>query len=272
MYVSVPFVGANELNCTIRKKNSNDDVTKTSPYSCTVSWGDPDPHSIDPQPHWTVQAKPVTTVDATTATPGAVAAAQKDILDTCGLGLGTCKADTTNQTIFQVPQGPGWTIIGKPYVNGTNKPVPYEYDDGWKLSWKDTFKVGADYDFSKTFPLVGLKISADYSHTWASEADSHLKYRMDVDPNHIGIFYLQPGYLAVTGNFTISFPDKVEFVKNITVNYPLSGPYYPNGDIQKAIPPGVVIACNLPAGASTAPPASGNVCPGGKLSVAQPIS
>jgi hypothetical protein len=76
----------------------------------------------------------------------------------------------------------------------------------------------------------------------------------------------------VTGNFTISFPDKVEFVKNVTVNYPLSTSYIPNGDIAKAIPPGVVIGCNIPAGASTAPPASGNVCPGGKLSVAQPIS
>jgi len=269
-YSFVPAVGKNELSCTIVSRTTGKpDVN--SPYVCSVSWGDSNPHSIDPQPHWVLTQKPTVVVDGGTDPVDKVKAAMKDVLDTCGRGLPNCTADATNQTVFKVPEGAGWRVLGKPYVNGTKDNVEYEYKDGWRLSWKDSLKFEAEYDFSKVIPKLGLKVSTAYEHVWGSEASSGLTYRMTIQPGEIGVFFLQPGYLAVTGNFEVVYPEKVEIVKNVTINYPLSDTYKPSDAVPTWIYDGVVIGCTMPA-TSNEPVQSGNtVCPGGKLTEAEVV-
>ena len=269
-YAFVPAVGKNELSCTIVNRTT-EKVDPNAPYTCSTSWGDSNPHSIDPQPHWVLTQKPTVVVDGETDPVDKVKAAMKDVLDTCGHGLSNCTADATNQKVFKVPEGAGWRVLGKPYVNGTKDKVTYEYKDGWKLSWKDSLKFEAEYDFSKTFPKLGFKISSAYEHVWGSEANSELTYRMTIEPGDIGVFFLQPGYLAVTGNFQVVYPDKVEIVKNVTINYPLSDTYKPSDAVPTWIYDGVVIGCTMPA-SQNEPVQSGNtVCPGGKLTEAQVV-
>jgi hypothetical protein len=54
-YAFVPRVGKNDVTCTIRK--SSDRTVDNSVYSCTTSWGSSNPHSADPQPHWSIKVQ-----------------------------------------------------------------------------------------------------------------------------------------------------------------------------------------------------------------------
>jgi hypothetical protein len=78
-----------------------------------------------------------------------------------------------------------------------------------------------------TIAVVEATVEANYQHTITDSfqyQESHTQY---VPFGRVGAFYLQPGYLEISGDSLISTRDTNYAIKNITFELPLAQQYKP---------------------------------------------
>jgi hypothetical protein len=252
MYAFVPYVGKNDINCIIKRKDSNAPPL-VSPYACAYNWTDADPHSVDPQPHWKLTAKPQ--VDVT------------DLDQAVGLLNAHCSAEQTPEcgykaTSQQVEKAPrsDWQLYGVPYQNCNVKPdEPHSLSIDRSLSWSDSIQVKTSAKFN--LGPVTAEIDAQYKHTVTAKYDIKEVYGTKVAYHKLVGFYIIPGYLRITGDWLVTTMDTVYSIKDFTMRLPLgseySPPEHPELHFEPAIITSVEIAdADCPSGGAAIPPSS----------------
>ena len=272
LYSFVPLAGKNEVACTVRSRNGVN-PPEGAPYVCTTAWGNPDPHSIDPQPHWTISEKPTKVIDAATASQAELNAATNEINESCANGQPECSYTATSQRVY-APEKSHWIPLTDGEVNcDTKDGKTYEYDRGWTYSWsnslggKITFKGGID-------KIIEASIEGNYTHTWAETQSSTEKHTQTIPYHKVGFFYLQPGLLEINGTFQIVKPDRIDVIKNVTVNFPLSKEFTKEGFAPVQV--GVVWPVQYDIDPKNCPasvdPPDGGPPPGATIGAPQPVS
>ncbi len=219
-YAFVPLSGANVVSCTIKLRHTRQDTGTSSPYTCSVAWADSDPHSTDPQPHWNIGAKPTTEVtDPTQAV---------DLLNRyCKAGQQNpqCTYKAASQEVMVAPKS-AWQLYGQPYANCVDeKGAPYSLEVSRELSWEDSIsgKVKAQFDIG----VVEATVEAAYSHKIGAKYAIKQVYRTTVPYGKTVGFYIQPGYLQITGDFLLATADNIYSIKGFTMDFPLAEEYSP---------------------------------------------
>ncbi|HEY6624213.1 MAG TPA: hypothetical protein VIX85_10300, partial [Acidimicrobiales bacterium] len=220
-----------ELTCTIKQHGNTNDVSISSPYACSVSWTDSDPHSIDPQPHWSVTDKPTLVYDASTLSPGQLQTVKEQILATCGAGKPECTYDATSQGVRTTPRSE-WEPLGAPDANSTDHPdKTYEVDRGWSFSWQTQWSVKAGVSLAFLEKIITAKFEASLSHSWSESQSVSEKHTQKIPYGCTGAFYVEKGEVEITGTFQIVNPSSVDIIKNFTVVFPLANDYNPPNDL-----------------------------------------
>jgi hypothetical protein len=236
MYAKVPFAGANELACTVKKKGESS-PPPTSPYLCTYGWGDSNPHSIDPQPHWTIAMKPTVEVtDDNTAV---------ELLNAHCSSNQTpeCSYKATSQEVQKAPKT-DWLLYGQPYGNCTTKPdEPYSLGIDRSLGWQDSIQVKVSAKFS--IGPVQAEVDAQYKHSVTAKYDIKQTYGTRVKYLKIVGFYIQPGYLRITGDWLVTTADAIYSIKNFTLHLPLGTEYSPPGHPELKFEPSVIYSVEV---------------------------
>jgi hypothetical protein len=237
----VPNVGRNEESCTIRERVSGKDVSPSSPYTCAVSWASSDPHSIDPEPHFSITMKPVTTIDAKTD-PNPTRARDL-VLKYCTTDDSPqCQWRKTASSAFVQPKGDRTQVTS---VHSTCPPETKEselsYEKKVHIEWSDNIgvKVSAETKVNVFGQSVKASVEAEYSHEVSAGVETSEKVKHFVPEGYRGALYLSAGVVEVQGTVNIFAPDRFYKIVNVIVDFPLSNEYRPPNN-QPPIPIGVV--------------------------------
>lgn len=239
-YAKVPYVGENQLSCVIKNRETNADAGVASPYTCSYNWADSNPHSVDPQPHWTISAKPTVNV---TDPQQAVDLLTKN----CKAGHQTpeCSYTATSQKVEAAPKDE-WQLYGQPYANCSTKPsAPYSLEVEHKLSWEDSIAVKVGVEAEVIPEIVKASVDVEYKHKVGAEYSIKQSYHAEVEYRKLVGFYIQPGYLAIEGNFVVTTQSAVYRIDNFTLHLPLGEEYSPKGHPEVKIEPAVIYSVEI---------------------------
>ena len=216
-YALVTVLGEPSKSCEILKGPST--VSDDSPYICTVTFTS-DKHG-DPQPAWRVEKKPVT--------PVLDPEQQAQLLtDNCGAGQPECTYKATSQTVLQAPKSM-WQIYGSPHANCNSKGgEPHVVETDHEISYENSIsvKVGAKFDIK----VVKAEVEVEYQHAVTESYTFKERHTQTVEFGRVGAFYLQPGYVEITGDFTIVKRDVVYAINGVTFDLPLGREVRPNNE------------------------------------------
>ncbi len=240
-YAFVPNIGANEKSCTIRERVSAKDVGVSAPYTCSVSWASSDPHSVDPQPHFSVTTKPVTVIDA--KTDPSPTRARDLVLQYCDTtDTPRCKWQKTGSSAFLQPKGDRTQVTS---VHSTCPPESKEselsYEKRVHIEWSDNIgvKVSGETKVSIFGQEVKASVETEYSHEVTAGTETSEKIKHFIPEGYRGALYFTAGVVEVKGTVNIFTPDRAYKIVNVIVDFPLSNEYRPPNN-QPPVPVGVV--------------------------------
>jgi hypothetical protein len=155
-----------------------------------------------------------------------------------------CSYTAKSQKVTSAPRDE-WQLYGQTFSNCSDpKGAEFKLMVSRKLSWSDSLEttVHAQAELYGVF-----KAGADvaYRHDVAAEYEIAQEYTISVEYKHSAGFYIQPGYLEITGDFQLLSPDDIKVVKGFTAHLPLGNEYSPPGHPELKFEPAVVRAMDL---------------------------
>jgi hypothetical protein len=249
-FASVPNIGKNEESCTIRERVSAKDVSNSSPYTCAVSWASSDPHSVDPQPHWVVTAKPVTVIDAKTD-PNPTRARDLALQYCTTVDTPQCKWQKTASKVFVQPLGDRTEVTS---VHSTCPPETKEselsYEKRVHIEWSDNIgvKVSGETKVKVFGQEVKVSVETEYSHEITAGTETSEKVKHFVPIGYQGALFFTAGVIEVQGTVNIYTRDRTYKITNVIVDFPLQNEYHPPNN-QPPIKTGFVLPEYWPCGA-----------------------
>ena len=218
-FSKVPLVGKNELRCEIRPTGSDSNTT-ASPYGVTCEFKETSPQSYNPQPRFTVFRKPTTEVTDR-------ARAIELLYGNCTGGQPHCSFVASSQKVLPAPQST-WQLWGAAQANCISKPTePHTIGDSHTIAWTDTIGIKASGKFD--VKVVEVAVEASYQHAITDSYTYTESHTQNIPYGRVGAFYLQPGYVEITGDFLISTAKENLSIKNITFDLPLGEDFHPQG-------------------------------------------
>jgi len=164
----------------------------------------------------------------------------------CIAGVQTpeCTYKAASQEVQAAPRSE-WLLYGQPYANCTTKPSAlYSLDIERTLSWEDSVgvKVGGGARFGE---IIKASVDVEYKHKVAAEYSIKQTYHAEVDYRKLVGFYIQPGYLRITGDFVVTTGTALYSVKNFTIHLPLGQEYSPPGHPELRFEPAIVYSVEI---------------------------
>ena len=255
----VPMLGGRHLDCAIKRSGSTNPVAG-APFSCATSWTGSGNTS---KPHWTIAAKDVTVIDASSSAN--VARAAKLIGDNCQVfDTPRCIWTRTQKSSAFLPDRNEWQSLTNwgdscPPTD-PNRPFVLNSTRNVQVSWSD--KVGGKIAAKLTGDVFVFKVEgsveANYEHS-ITQTDSYGEgYTYPIPYNYRAALYLQHGMLEVSGDFSIITDTERFLIKNAVFRFPLQKDVIVEGRGQP-VPRGVVVHVDLPC--SQKAPANGTPPP-----------
>jgi hypothetical protein len=130
-----------------------------------------------------------------------------------------------------------------------------------KLSWSDSLDVSVHAE-AKLFGVFKTGVDVGYRHEVAAEYEISQEYETPVEYKHTVAFYIQPSYLELTGDFTLTNAVDIKLIKNFTVRLPLGTEYSPPGHPELKYEPAVVHSVDLGESKSCRPRGGQKLRPG----------
>ena len=222
-YTKVPFAGANVVKCQIRPSASTAEVLD-SPYTCSCEFTS---SGYNPKPRFKVSRKPTKQVT------------DRDerirlLNEHCGAGQPECTFSSAAQSVKAATESK-WVMMGAPHANCLTKPSePHTITKSQTISWSDT--IGAKVAGKFSIKVVEMTVEANYSHSITESNTYSESHTQNVPFGRVGAFYLQPGYLEISGDFFISTRESNLEIKNATFTLPLKNDYRTqSGDLVHAV-------------------------------------
>jgi hypothetical protein len=239
----VPFAGQSEESCTVYNLKQSDPPAN-APYTCVATWADPDYRtSYDPKPHWEIKMKP--TVVLPLNTPDDRDAVITLLNQYCTAGQSDqCSYTATSQKVTSAPRDE-WQLYGQTFSNCSDRNgAPFKLMVSRKLSWSDSLDISVHAE-AKVFGVLKAGADVAYSHEVTAEYEIAQTYSVTVEYKHSAGYYIQPGYLEITGDFQLLTPADIKLVKGFTAHLPLGNEYSPPGHPELKFEPAVVRAMDL---------------------------
>ncbi|MFC6234733.1 hypothetical protein ACFPZL_06530 [Leucobacter soli] len=209
---ATPLLGAqDELQCAIIDPGTWKAVKK-SDYRCDLRWMQDD--HLNPMPRVRVTKKPTTVI-----TDGAEA--QRLLEKYCSKGEPECSYRATRQEIVETP-GSQWNVLDV-YNNcgpDRHESAKHQFIEEKSLGMQATFSVEKTWTFN--IKIVKLAVSTKYSHAWSAENKVTISVENSVPWGYANIFYLQPTYLEIDGDFTIKTDDGSYVIRDANFRLPVN--------------------------------------------------
>ena len=188
-----------------------------------------------------MRGKQVKTIDA--ADPAQVDDAIRLLNEHCkDAHTPLCTYKATKQEVMSAARD-DWLLYGQPYGNcATEHGARYELEVKKTLEWSDSIKTSVKAGFDIEVVKGGVEV--EYQHKITASYEVSQTYEMEVPFQKVGGFFIQPGYLEITGDFQLYGNDATYLIKNATIQLPLGQEYKPQGRdlvIEPAIIHGMVL-------------------------------